>query len=159
MKRSVLALVGSLVGLGYAAGLTAILLLAAEPPMAALHAAGLTIQYAALLPHLAAAALANLVHWIGFAARRRGFALAAALLYLASVPLMPGLFPVPMALSLLALIDFARRTRRARICDRSISQCSNRLIFVAFVSALRSLCTKAQYTICRRHGLLASLCD
>lgn len=112
MKRSMLALIGSLFGLAYVACLCAALMLTAAPRMTTVQAAGYAIGFPALMPHLALAALANLMNWIGFAARKRGFALVAAMLYCASMPLMPALFPAALALLALALIDFAKPVRR-----------------------------------------------
>ncbi len=46
-----------------------------------------------ILPHFAVIALADLMNWLWLRGAKAGGALAAALLYCASIPLMPALFP------------------------------------------------------------------
>ena len=114
MKRSALSLIGSLVGLVFLAYLCFVLLYVETPRTFTLEAAGFTLQIAVLLPCALLAGAAALLSWIGFAARKRGALLAAALLYLASLPFVTGLFAIPLALSLLALSDFFASLVRER---------------------------------------------
>ena len=112
MKRSALALIGSLVGLVYLTYLGYALVTMANPRIFTLRAVGFEMQVAFLLPYALMTAVAVLLHFIAFAARKRGAVLATAILYCAAVPLspslMPSLFPVSLALALLALIEFLR---------------------------------------------------
>lgn len=106
MKRSALSLIGSLVGLVYLAYLCFELVYAQNPRTFSIEAAGFTMQMAAYLPCAILAAAAVLLGLIGFAARKRGPLLAAAVLYLISLPLVTGMYAVPLALSLILLADF-----------------------------------------------------
>ena len=106
MKRSALSLIGSLVGLLYLAVLCFELVFTQNPRSYTLEALGFSVQVAALLPSALLAGAAVLLGWIGFGTRKRGPVLAAALLYLATLPLVIEIYAVPLALSLLLLADF-----------------------------------------------------
>lgn len=106
MKRSALSLIGSLVGLLYLAVLCFELVFTQNPRSFTLEALGFSVQVAALLPSALLAGAAVLLGWIGFGTRKRGPVLAAALLYLATLPLVIEIYAVPLALSLLLLADF-----------------------------------------------------
>lgn len=106
MKRSTLALIGSLMGLMYLAYLICLLIWAENPAALSFQLGALTFKVAWLLPHAALVAAAVLLNWIQWLARKRGAGLASALLYAASSPLMQPLFAVPLALALIALAGF-----------------------------------------------------
>jgi hypothetical protein len=114
MKRSALSLIGSLVGILYLAYLCFELVYGQNPRPLALEVAGFGVQVAAFLPSAILAGAAVLLGWIGFAARKHGPILAAALLYLASLPLVIEIYAVPLALSLILLADFFASLARGR---------------------------------------------
>jgi len=114
MKRSALSLIGSLVGLVYLAYLCFELVVAENPRAFAFEAAGFSVRVAALMPCALVTAAAVLLGWIGFFARKRGPMLAAAILYLAALPLVLEMFAIPLALSLLSLTDFFASLVRQR---------------------------------------------
>ena len=124
MKRSALSLIGSLVGLVYLAYLCFELVYAQNPRTFSLEAAGFTMQMEAYLPCAILAGAAVLLGLIGFAARKRGPLLAAAVLYLISLPLVAGMYAVPLALSLILLADFFAslvRNRKDRALKAPVS--------------------------------------
>ena len=106
MKRSALSLIGSLVGLLYLATLCFELVFTQNPRPYTLEALGFSVQMAALLPSALLAGAAVLLGFIGFGTRKRGPVLAAALLYLETLPLAIEMYAVPLALSLILLADF-----------------------------------------------------
>jgi hypothetical protein len=114
MKRSALALIGSLVGLIYLMYLGIALFWMESPRMFTLQVAGHVVQMAYMLPYTLVTALAVLFNWIAFLAKKRGVSLLASILYCAAVPLLPPLFAVTLALSLIALVDFFRFPARDR---------------------------------------------
>jgi hypothetical protein len=106
MKRSTLALIGSLMGLMYLAHLIFSLIRAENPAVLSFQLGGLTVKVAWMLPSTILIAAAALFNWIQWLAKKRGAALAATLLYAAAAPLLPPLFAVPLALALIALAGF-----------------------------------------------------
>jgi uncharacterized membrane protein (DUF485 family) len=114
MKRSALSLIGSLVGLVYLAYLCFELLYAQNPRFLTIEAAGFSMRVAALLPTAVLTGAAVLLGLIGFAARKRGPVLAAAILLLISMPLVMGMYAIPLALSLILLADFFASLIRGR---------------------------------------------
>jgi hypothetical protein len=111
MRRSALALIGSLAGIAYFACLAFAYSRMESPATVTLRALGYQVRIALFLPAMILAALANLANWIAFAPGKRAAALTAAILYGASIPLFSSLFPAPLAfallaLALLALVDF-----------------------------------------------------
>lgn len=124
MKRSALSLIGSLVGLVYLAYLCFELVYAQNPRTLSIKAAGFTMQMAAYLSCAILAGAAVLLGLIGFAARKRGPILAAAVLYILSLPLVAGMYAVPLALSLILLADFIAslvRNRKDRASKAPVS--------------------------------------
>jgi hypothetical protein len=105
MKRSLLALIGSLMGLMVWAYLIFTLIWAQTPTVLPLQLGPWTVPVLRLLPPalLIAAAVLNWIQWLG---KKRGAALAAAILYGAAAPLLPEMFAVPVALMLMALAGF-----------------------------------------------------
>lgn len=114
MKRSVLALIGSLIGSMFLIYLGVTLWQTASPQMLKLQVAGYQIKVAVLLPMLLHVALAALLNWIAFGAKSKGAALAAAILYSGAVMYDAMLFAIPLALALLALADLALPLARNR---------------------------------------------
>jgi hypothetical protein len=106
MKRSALSLIGSLVGFVYLAYLCFELLFGQNPHIFSIKAAGFTLQVMAYLSCAILAGAAALLGLIGFAVRKRGPMLAAALLYLITLPLVAGMYAVPLALTLMMLADY-----------------------------------------------------
>lgn len=124
MKRSALSLIGSLVGLVYLAYLCFELVYAQNPRTFSIEAAGFTMQMEAYLPCAILAGAAVLLGLIGFAARKCGPLLAAAVLYLISLPLVTGIYAVPLALALILLADFFAslvRNRKDRASKAPVS--------------------------------------
>lgn len=114
MKRSALSRIGSLVGLVYLAYLCFMLVYAENPRAFSFEAAGFSLRVAVLLPCALMTAAAVLLSWIGFAARKRGPLLAAAIVYLTALPLVIEICAIPLSLSLLALADFFASLARER---------------------------------------------
>ncbi len=111
MKRSVLALVGSLAGLAYIACVAFALPRMASLGVILLRMADFRLQIPPALSYLVFSALANAVNWACFFSKKRGFALASAILYGMAIPFAlpaPVLIAGPLALALAALIDFLR---------------------------------------------------
>lgn len=106
MRRSVLALIGSLAGIAYLAYLAFSFFRIENPETLTLRVAGVSLQFASILPCILIAALADLSGWISYAAGKRGFSLAAAILYCAILPFLPAWLFLPLALALIALADF-----------------------------------------------------
>ncbi len=124
MKRSALSLIGSLVGVVYLAYLCFELKFAQNPRTYSIEAAGFTMQVVAYLPCAILAGAAVVLGLIGFAAKKRGPMLAAAILYLISLPLVTGMYAVPLALSLILLADFFAslvRNRKDRASKAPVS--------------------------------------
>ena len=106
MKRSTLALIGSLMGLMYLAYLVFSLIRAENPAALSFQLGALTVKVAWMLPSAILIAAAALFNWIEWLAKKRSAALVATLLYAAAAPLLPPLFAVPLALALIALAGF-----------------------------------------------------
>jgi hypothetical protein len=106
MKRSALALIGSLMGLMYLAYLIFTLIWAQAPAVLPLQLGPWTVQLPLLRPHALLIAAAVILNWIQWLGKKRGAALASAILYGAAAPLLPEMFAVPVALMLMALAGF-----------------------------------------------------
>ncbi len=119
MKRSILALIGSLVGSIYLIYQGYALWRTVSPRMLQLQVAGYEIRLAILLPAIALTGIAVLLNWIAFASIRRGAALAAAILFCASAPFTPQLYSIPLALALFALANFFLPRTQRRQADHA----------------------------------------
>jgi hypothetical protein len=106
MRRSILALIGSLVGLAYLGLVAFVLSRMWDLGAFSLSALGREIRIARLLPFLVAVGLADLAGWIGFFTKKRAFSLVSALLYGAAVPVLPQLVYASAALTAFMLADF-----------------------------------------------------
>lgn len=106
MRRSVLALVGCLVGIAYLALVTFALARIWDFGAFSIRALGFDVHIARLLPFLVIAGLANVAGWIGFISNNRIFLLAAALLYGSASVVLPVLVYATAALAVFSLAVF-----------------------------------------------------